>query len=191
MKQPELPVVLASASPRRKELMENLGLDFLVDASEADETFEGTPQQMVSALAERKAAAVAARHPDSIVLAADTIVWLHGEALGKPKNKKDAERMLILLSGRWHTVLTGVSVVNTKTGRQETAVEETRVHFVRLTGDDVRDYLASGEPMDKAGAYAIQGLGGAFVDRIEGSYSNVVGLPMHAAARLIARAAKD
>ena len=132
---------------------------------------------MVAELSRRKAEAVAARHADSLVLAADTIVC-DGGMLGKPATPERAEQMLSELSGRWHSVFTGLTLIDTAAGRTLTRVCETRVHFVQMTPQEIRDYVATGEPLDKAGAYGIQGRGGMFVDRIEGSYSNVVGLPM-------------
>lgn len=171
------PLILASGSPRRREILETMGLTFEIDVSEADEHFSGAPQDMVAELSRRKAEAVAGRHADSLVLAADTIVC-DGGVLGKPATPERAEQMLSELSGRWHSVFTGLTLIDTAAGRTLTRVCETRVHFVQMTPQEIRDYVATGEPLDKAGAYGIQGRGGMFVDRIEGSYSNVVGLPM-------------
>ena len=171
------PLILASGSPRRREILELMGLPFTVDVSEADESFTGAPDKMVAELSRRKAEAVATRHADSLVLAADTVVC-DGAVLGKPGTQERAKAMLRELSGRWHSVFTGMTLMDTATGRTLTRVCETRVHFVAMTPEEIDAYAASGEPVDKAGAYAIQGQGGMFVDRIEGSYSNVVGLPM-------------
>lgn len=171
------PLILASGSPRRREILDTMGLVFTVDVSEADEFFTGAPDEMVAELSRRKAAAVACRHAGSLVLAADTVVY-DGRVLGKPGTIQRAREMLSELSGRWHSVFTGMTLMDTATGRTLTRVCETRVHFVPMTPEEIDDYAASGEPVDKAGAYAIQGRGGMFVDRIEGSYSNVVGLPM-------------
>jgi len=171
------PLVLASGSPRRKEILSTMGLSYTVDVSEVDETFEGTPQDVVLELSRRKASAVAARHENAIVLAADTLVYAKC-VLGKPKDTQDAYAMLKSLSGKWHSVFTGMTVIDTKENRMLQRVCETRVHFVEMTDQEIAAYVESKEPLDKAGAYGIQGLGGMFVDHIEGSYSNVVGLPM-------------
>ena len=171
------PLILASGSPRRREILETMGLSFVVEASDADESFSGAPQEMVIELSRRKAQAVAARHRDGLVLAADTLVY-DGSVLGKPGTPERAAQMLAALSGKWHSVFTGLALMDAATGRTISRVCETRVHFVEMTQEEIRDYVSSGEPLDKAGAYGIQGRGGMFVDRIEGSYSNVVGLPM-------------
>lgn len=169
------PLILASGSPRRKEILEAMGLSFRVDVSDADETFTGVPEDMVLELSRRKAQAVAGKYADALVLAADTVVFC-GKALGKPHSDEEARQMLSLLSGRWHSVYTGVTMIYS--GRTLSRADITRVHFVPLTGEAIDAYVATGETRDKAGAYAIQGRGGMLVDRIEGSYSGVVGLPM-------------
>ena len=124
----------------------------------------------------RKAAAVAASHPGRLVLGADTVVYLENRVLGKPRDEKEAEEMLLLLSGAWHTVYTGVCLI--RDGYGDVRSDMSRVQFSPLSLETIRRYIATGEPMDKAGAYALQGRGGMFVRRIEGSYSNVIGLPM-------------
>lgn len=171
------PLILASGSPRRKELLDAMGLSFSVDVSDADESFSGTPEEMVLELSRRKAQAVASRHENAIILAADTIVYGQ-KVLGKPHSAEEARDMLGELSGCWHRVYTGVTMLDTRNGRVLSRADVTRVHFVPLTQEDIDAYVATGETNDKAGAYAIQGRGGMFIDRIEGSYSNVVGLPM-------------
>ena len=171
------PLILASGSPRRKEILDTMGLEFSVDISDADESFAGTPEEMVLELSRRKAQAVASRHSGAIILAADTLVY-GDEVLGKPHSAEEAKRMLAGLSGRWHSVYTGVTMIDTRSGKTLSRADVTRVHFVALTAQDIDAYVATGEPLDKAGAYGIQGRGGMFIDRIEGSYSNVVGLPM-------------
>lgn len=171
------PLILASGSPRRKEILDTMGLEFSVDVSDADESFSGTPEEMVLELSRRKALAVASRHRGAIILAADTLVF-GDEVLGKPHTAGEARRMLTELSGRWHSVYTGVTMIDTRSGRTLSRADVTRVHFVALTAEDIDAYVATGEPLDKAGAYGIQGRGGMLIDRIEGSYSNVVGLPM-------------
>lgn len=170
-------LILASGSPRRKEILDTMGLEFSVDVSDADESFAGTPEEMVLELSRRKALAVASRHSGAMILAADTLVF-GDEVLGKPHSAEEAKRMLAGLSGRWHSVYTGVTMIDTRSGKTLNRADVTRVHFVALTAQDIDAYVATGEPLDKAGAYGIQGRGGMFIDRIEGSYSNVVGLPM-------------
>ena len=171
------PLILASGSPRRKEILTTMGLSFSVDVSDADESFAGTPEEMVLELSRRKAQAVALRHSGAIILAADTLVF-GDEVLGKPHSAGEARRMLAGLSNRWHSVYTGVTMIDTRSSRVLSRADETRVHFIAMTEEDIDAYVATGEPLDKAGAYGIQGRGGMFIDRIEGSYSNVVGLPM-------------
>ena len=171
------PLILASGSPRRKEILDTMGLEFSVDISDADESFAGTPEEMVLELSRRKAQAVAPRHSGAMIFAADTLVF-GDEVLGKPHSAEEAKRMLAGLSGRWHSVYTGVTMIDTRSGKTLSRADVTRVHFVALTAQDIDAYVATGEPLDKAGAYGIQGRGGMFIDRIEGSYSNVVGLPM-------------
>jgi septum formation protein len=163
-------LVLASQSPRRSELLRNAGIGFRVQAAGVDETpFPGeAPVDYVRRLARAKAAAV----EGELVLGADTVVVVDGQILGKPADSADAVRMLRLLSGRAHEVITGICLAGT------VAHDITTVFFSRISEEEIRDYVASGEPMDKAGAYAIQGRASCFVERIEGSYSNVVGLPV-------------
>jgi nucleoside triphosphate pyrophosphatase len=178
-------LVLASKSPRRRELLLAAGIDCEVVEVDVEETLERLepPGDHVRRLATEKAAAGFARHPDRVVLAADTIVLVSGEIMGKPRDDRDATRMLRILSGREHEVLTGVALVS----KRQTVVEvaRSRVWFSPLSEREIADYVASGEPRDKAGAYAIQGRGSRFVDRIQGSYSNVVGLPVALVYRLL------
>ncbi len=177
MIQPVLPLILASGSPRRRELLDLMGLTYTVETPNVDESFSGRPSETVMEISRRKAAAVAARHSDSIIIAADTLVFADG-ALGKPHTPERAKEMLRSLAGNWHHVYTGITVINTRSGRILRNVDKTRVHLVPMTEQEIDAYVATGEPLDKAGAYGIQGMGGMFVDRIDGSYSNVVGLPM-------------
>ena len=177
MIQPVLPLILASGSPRRRELLDLMGLTYTVETPDVDESFSGRPSETVMEISRRKAAAVAARHSDSIIIAADTLVFADG-ALGKPHTPERAKEMLRSLAGNWHHVYTGITVINTRSGRILRNVDKTRVHLVPMTEQEIAAYVATGEPLDKAGAYGIQGMGGMFVDRIDGSYSNVVGLPM-------------
>lgn len=172
------PLILASGSPRRREILDLMGLSYTVDISQADESFTGAPAEMVLEVSRRKAEAVAARHACALVLAADTTVCDGERILGKPGTPERARDMLAELSGKWHSVFTGMTLIDTQAGRTISRVEETRVHFVDLTPEEIDAYVATGEPLDKAGAYGIQGRGGMFVDRIEGDYSCVVGLPM-------------
>ena len=177
MIQPVLPLILASGSHRRRELLDLMGLTYTVETPDVDESFSGRPSETVMEISRRKAAAVAARHSDSIIIAADTLVFADG-ALGKPHTPERAKEMLRSLAGNWHHVYTGITVINTRSGRILRNVDKTRVHLVPMTEQEIDAYVATGEPLDKAGAYGIQGMGGMFVDRIDGSYSNVVGLPM-------------
>ena len=178
-------LVLASASPRRRELLAAAGVPFKVDSASVDESpLEGeTPAGCVERLALLKARSLLARYPSDIVLGADTTVVLDGRMLAKPGDDAEAAHMLTALSGRIHEVLTGVAIVTATAARS--MVEKTLVSMVTMTREDIAWYIASGEPRDKAGAYAIQGLASRFIPRIEGSYSNVVGLPVAAVLQLM------
>ena len=172
-------IVLASQSPRRKELLGRMGLEFVTQASKIDESaFDGLEARELVATLSREKAQWIARQLDgeTLVIGADTVVVRDGAALGKPKDTEDAVAMLLSLSGRDHQVCTGVTVC--RGDRVLTQVEETQVTFRDLTETEVRQYVSTGEPMDKAGAYGIQGLGGLLVEGIRGDYSNVVGLPV-------------
>jgi len=175
-------LVLASASPRRAELLRAAGFDFEAIPAHVDEAMdaEETPDGYARRVAQLKAEAVAARAPGRPVLGADTIVVVDHQVLGKPADVDEAKQMLRLLSGRAHIVLTAVCLLNPAAGarRVQTGVARTTVEFAPLSPEEVDWYAASGEPLDKAGAYAVQGLAARFVTRIEGSYSNVVGLPV-------------
>ena len=172
-------IILASASPRRAELLRAAGIDFDVRPADIDETMRPgeEPADYVSRLAEAKARAVHERDGNQTVLAADTAVVVDGQILGKPMDEADAKRMLRMLGGRSHEVLTAVSLFHP--GEiVDTRIDATTVEFAELSDADIEWYVSSGEPMDKAGAYAVQGLASRFVTRIDGSYSNVVGLPI-------------
>ena len=174
-------LILASASPRRAEILRDAGLSFAVVSSAVDETaYPGeAPQTLVQRLADAKADLVAARAVGPvIVIAADTAVVLDGQVLGKPRSTDDARHMLEQLSGRTHSVLTGVSLIRLPDAERLHFVETTLVHFSQVTADDISRYLATEEPYDKAGSYAIQGRAGRYIPRIEGCYYNVVGLPL-------------
>ena len=179
--------VLASASPRRRELLAAAGLEVDVDPVDVDERqLTGEPAAAyVERVARLKAAAGAARHPQRVVVGADTAVVIDGDVLGKPRDAADAGSMLRRLSGRDHDVITGVAVASA--GRVESFVERTRVTMAPLSAGDIEAYGASGEPLDKAGAYAIQGGARRFITGYEGSYSNVVGLPMERLSAILSR----
>lgn len=181
-------VILASASPRRAELLSAAGIPFDIHPADVDERPRPgeTPAAYVSRVARDKALTVGCRFSGSAVLAADTAVVLDGYLLGKPVDDEEARTMLERLSGRTHDVLTGVAVALGE--RLVDAVEPTSVRFLPLSPEEIEWYVASGEPRGKAGAYAIQGLASRFVDRIEGSYSNVVGLPIATVWRLLRQA---
>ncbi|MBP3660765.1 MAG: septum formation inhibitor Maf [Oscillospiraceae bacterium] len=170
-------LILASQSPRRRELLGLTGLDFVVRAADIDETMDETkpPEEEVARVSRLKALAVA-REPDDVVIAADTIVVCEGKVLGKPRDEADAFRMLSLLSGRDHQVMTGMTVL--QGDEIVTHTEVTRLRFRDLLPGEIRAYIASGEPMDKAGAYGIQGGAALFCTRMEGDYYNVMGLPV-------------
>ena len=174
------PLILASASPRRADLLAAAGIAFDVVHADIDERARAseTPELYVSRVAEEKARAVSEQAPERFVLGADTVVVVDGEILGKPQDPADASRMLGMLSGRVHRVVSGVSLMRRCLPAVETRVEVTVVEFTTWTTREIAWYVASGEPMGKAGAYAIQGLASRFVTRVEGSYSNVVGLPV-------------
>jgi len=174
-------LILASASPRRAEILHNAGFSFIVMSSAVDETPfpEESPSDHVQRLADAKAELVAARAVGpAIVLAADTVVTLEGHIFGKPRSTDDARHMLEKLSGRTHSVLTGVTLVRLPDAERRSFVESTLVHFTQLSPEEISRYLGTEEPNDKAGAYAIQGRAGRYIPRIEGDYFNVVGLPL-------------
>jgi septum formation protein len=174
-------LILASASSRRAEILRSAGMQFSVLSSAVDETPIPTEsaQDLVRRLAFAKAELVAARAlGPAIVIAADTVVVLEGAILGKPRTSEDARQMLEKLSGRTHSVLTGVALIRLPDVERREFMETTQVHFAAISGDEIVRYLSSGEPFDKAGAYAIQGLAGRFIPRIDGCYFNVVGLPL-------------
>jgi len=187
VKPPVTPIVLASASPRRRALLRQLGLSFRTVPSRVSEELpaELAPGVGVERLAELKARDVAARVPEGLVIGADTVVVVEGRVLGKPADAAEAEAMLALLQGRWHEVFTGVAVVAAGEGRALVTHERTEVAFKPLDADQIRRYVATGEPLDKAGAYAIQGRAAAFVAGIRGCYFNVVGLPLARLAGLL------
>ncbi len=187
-------IILASGSPRRRELLEQIGLEFVVCPARGEEVICGAPQEVVTGLARQKAREVAAgligyneSHPqlttpqDMLVIGADTVVACGDEILGKPKDEADAVRMLALLGGRWHSVYTGVALeFIDKSGRtgEHCFFERTDVSIYPMTEEEIRRYVSTGEPFDKAGAYAIQGKFAVYIREIRGDYNNVVGLPV-------------
>ena len=179
-------LVLASASPRRRKLLQQLGFDLKIDPSSVEEVFDESiePSLMARNLASLKADEVASRHPSEIVLGADTIVVLDGLMLAKPIDEDDAKAMLRLLSGRFHQVWTGVSLIRRATDTHINFAECTEVQFAALSDHEIDAYVSTGSPLDKAGAYGIQDDWGAvFISGIKGDYYNVVGLPLHAMYR--------
>ena len=173
-------LILASKSPRRYELLKQVGLDFEVVPSRVIEDFVGTetPQDHVIRLAEAKAQDVAYKYPDRWVIAADTIVYIDGSILGKPKNREEAKGMLDRLNGQEHWVMTGFSVCHLEKGKSDKEAVQTSVKVKALTSAEMEWYVRTGEPFDKAGGYAIQGVGSFMIESIRGSYTNVVGLPL-------------
>ncbi len=180
--------MLASQSSRRQALLAQLGLRFEVDSSGIEEYVDAAlpPAALVQKLALAKARVVAARHPGALVIAADTLGFLRGRIIGKPGTPEEARRMLTLLSGKVHRVVTGLAIVDSRTDRSLSRAVATRVWLKSLAPADIDRYVASGEPLDKAGGYAIQGLGAVLVAKIEGDYYNVVGLPLQALADMLA-----
>ncbi len=184
-------IILASASPRRKELLEQIHLKFEVEPSEYPENvkLKLKPFALVRFLSREKAKAIAPKYPDSLIIAADTIGVIHGQVIGKPETPEAARRMLCLLSGKTHVVITGFTILDTGSGRGLTRTVKTAVTFRKLTLSEIDAYISSGEPfrenlqgepLDKAGAYAIQGRGAVLVKELKGDYYNVMGLPLSA-----------
>lgn len=189
-----LRIILASASPRRIELLKQVGLRFDIQPSDIDEDSKGFDDagKYAMEMSRRKALSVAQRiehaaHPDTFVLGADTVVCIDGQILGKPSGEEDARRMLTLLENRWHEVTTGITLVRTGSLDITTDMEVTRVKFSPYPRGFIDRYIATGEPYGKAGSYAIQGYGSLVVERIEGCYFNIVGLPLFKLSRLLER----
>lgn len=180
-------LILASGSPRRAEILSAVGWAFEKQVANVDETerLNEDPETYVLRLAEEKSAAVAAGRPESIVLGADTTVVIDGRIIGKPLDLADARRMLGMLSGKWHEVLTGVAL--TSRGETRSAVQRTRVKFASMSGAEINFLAELGDPLDKAGAYAVQAQAALFIEGIEGDYWNVVGLPVRLVYDLIKR----
>lgn len=182
---------LASESERRIRILERLGVEFTVLKPRAAETRRGEPRFVAVSNALSKARSVFDCVEQGVIIAADTVVVVDGAVLGKPRDGEDAKRMLRMLSGRWHTVLTGLAVLTVPERLEFTSVEETRVRFKTLSDREVDFYIATGEPFGKAGGYAIQGYASLFIDRVEGCYFNVVGLPVRRLYDLLKKAEVD
>jgi len=178
-------IILASASPRRQELLERIGLKFEVEPSRYEEqTIPALgPHELVKRNSLEKAKTVAASRRNAIIIAADTIGVRRGKIIGKPHTSTEARKMLTALSGRSHRVITGFTIIDTGTGKTVSRSVETKVYFRKLTPEEIDAYVRTGEPLDKAGAYAIQGLGSLIVEKINGDYYNVIGLPLAALAQ--------
>jgi len=175
------PIILASASPRRTEIMNQLGLDFQVIPSEVSEIIpekSTAPQELVTELALHKASDVACKLERGLVIGADTLVVFEDTIFGKPSGPAEAVRMLSVLNGKIHSVFTGIAMIQVPSGRIESGYSETKVKFRTLSKEEIQSYVATGEPLDKAGAYGIQGKGGVLIEGIAGCYFNVVGLPL-------------
>ena len=176
-------IILASGSPRRHELLRKLCKDFIIEVSDAKEVQQAdSPKNLAVENAKLKASSVAANHPDAIVIGADTIVVLDGEIFGKPDGVEGAEKMLARLSGKRHEVITGLAIC--AKGKIFTAAEVTEVYFGEMTPEEIREYVATGEPLDKSGSYALQGGATKFIEKIHGDWSNVVGLPVYRLRKL-------
>ena len=175
-------IILASASPRRKEILGTTGLKFDICVSDYEEdlSMKKEPRALARFLSRKKAEEVANKYKNAIIIAADTFIVFKDELLGKPHTTKEATRMLTMLNGKAHSVITGFTVLDTGSNKKVSRSIETKVYFRRLTPKEIKAYVSTKEPLDKAGAYAIQGLGALFVEKIEGDYLNVVGLPLAA-----------
>ncbi len=193
-------LILASGSPRRAEILTSVGWEFTKDAADIDESeIEGeTPEHYVQRLARAKAETVAAKYENAIVLGADTIVVIDNQIIGKPKDLPDARRMLKMLSGNWHEVLTGVAIISKEEEQRRKGEEEknpkslvglqrTRVKFAEMNEAEIEFLVEKGEPLDKAGAYAVQAQAALFIEKIEGDYWNVVGLPVNLVYELMGK----
>ena len=180
-------IVLASASTRRKELLEKIGLHFTVDPSDypEDAYVELKPHERAKRVSLEKARAVAARHSNALIIAADTFIVSEGQVMGKPHSPNEAKRMLKALSGRSHVAITGFTILDTTNGKTLSRVVETRIYMRKLSEREIDRYVSSSEPLDKAGAYAIQGLGSVLINRIEGDYYNVMGLSLNSFAQAL------
>lgn len=185
-------IILASGSPRRKELLTQIGVTFDIVKAEGEEVItSAVPSDVVKELSEQKAREVAEKCDGAVIIGADTVVAADGQILGKPKDKEDAMRMLRMLQGKDHEVITGVTVLLRNLQKTVQFAEVTKVHVFPMTKEQIKDYIESGEPMDKAGAYGIQGKFAAYVSGIEGDYNNVVGLPIGRLYQEVLKAGMD
>ena len=175
-------IILASASPRRKELLKRIGLKFKIDPSNYEENIssELEPHELAKSLSLEKAKLVAKKHMNALVIAADTFIVFEGKILGKPRTETDAKEMLETISGRQHSVITGFTIIDTENNKALSKAVETKVYIRKLSSNEIDAYVESKEPLGKAGAYAIQGLGSVIVEKIEGDCFNVIGLPLSA-----------
>jgi len=173
-------IILASASPRRKEILGKTGLKFKVDASDYEEeiNYSLRPHELARFLSREKAKAIVNKYTNALIIAADTFIVFKGKILGKPHTEEEAKRMLKMLNNRTHSVITGFTIIDTDDNKKLSGSVETKVYFKKLTIKEIESYIKSKEPLDKAGAYAIQGLGAVIVKRIKGDYFNVMGLPL-------------
>ncbi len=189
MAEKETKIILASSSPRRADLLRNIGVAFEAVPSEIHEWphSDEAPPDYIIRLARAKVIAVARERDSGLVIGADTIVVLDGRLLGKPESKEDAANMLRQLAGRWHAVMTGVALYDAASRREVADYDKTLVRFAQLSEKEIEWYVETGEPMDKAGGYGIQGAGGIFIEEIAGNYYNVVGLPIPLVYRLAKR----
>lgn len=180
-------IILASSSPRRHELLSRTGIKFIADPGDYEEVHDLSlsPEQLVRKLSFEKARNVTRKHLDAIIIGADTVISLDGQVFGKPHTPERAREMLRTLSNRYHDVLTGVTVMTSDNWSMSTGIERTRVYFRALRDEEINAYVANGEPLEKAGAYAIQGGAGKFVDRFEGDYSNILGFPLPLLRRML------
>lgn len=174
-------IVLASKSPRRRQLLEQIGLEFEICESsyEEDMSAMADPFALVKFLALNKAMAVAKKYEDAIIIAADTFVVFDNKFLGKPKSETEAKEMLRLLSGKTNIIVTGLALIDTKSGRVINEVDQATVKMIDLSDEEIDSYVATGHPLDKAGAYGVQGVGAVLIERIEGDYNNILGLPLN------------
>lgn len=184
-------IILGSASPRRKELLEMIGYDFLIDPSKADEDIKNykNPTDFVRKASVKKAHVVSKNHPDDLIICADTIVVIDNEILGKPHSKEEARKMIEKISGRSHDVLTGVSIYYKNI--KKTFSSRTKVYITPLSNEEINNYIETKEPYDKAGAYAIQGIFGKYIEKIQGDYYNVMGLPINKVYNIIKEISKN
>lgn len=180
-------IILASTSPRRKEILEKTRLLFSIEGSdyEEDMSLPLTPHELVKFLSLEKAKSVAKNHADALIIAADTIVAFEGKVLGKPHTREAAKEMLLMLNGKRNSIITGVAIIDTTTSKIESFSDEVDIYLKQLTESEIDNYIKSGEPLDKAGAYAIQGLGSVFIKKIDGDFFSAMGLPIEKIAEVI------